>query len=299
MDLSPHHPFRSAKAREQYLEFYEKKTALWPIQAECKTVSTTYGETFVRVGGPVGAPPLVLLPGGSANSLMWWPNIEALSGAFRTYAIDNLYDFGRSRYVRKPANPGDILAWLNELFDGLDLGKDIRMMGLSLGGWMVSQYALRFPERLKKVILLSPANTVLPIRPEFALRAVLTLVPFRFLTKSFLYWLFEDLVHKEEAGGQLADDLVGEMFLSFQCFKRMPIINPTVLTDDDLQTFKVPALFLVGENEKIYPAQEAVERLNRLAPQIKSEIIPHAGHDLTMVQAEMVDDKILEFLKGP
>jgi hypothetical protein len=56
---------------------------------------------------------------------------------------------------------------------------------------------------------------------------------------------------------------------------------------------------LVGENEKIYSAQKAVQRLNTVAPQIKAEIIPKAGHDLTFVQAEMVTRKVLEFLKQP
>ncbi len=61
----------------------------------------------------------------------------------------------------------------------------------------------------------------------------------------------------------------------------------------------MPALYLVGENEKIYSAQEAVQRLNKVAPHIKTEVIPNAGHDLTIVQAEMVNRKVLEFLKQP
>ena len=59
----------------------------------------------------------------------------------------------------------------------------------------------------------------------------------------------------------------------------------------------MPVLFLVGENEKIYSAQEAVERLNNIAPQIKTEFIPGAGHDLSVVQADVVNQKILEFLE--
>jgi pimeloyl-ACP methyl ester carboxylesterase len=36
-----------------------------------------------------------------------------------------------------------------------------------------------------------------------------------------------------------------------------------------------------------------------VAPQIKAELIPDAGHDLTMVQAELVNKKVIEFLKQP
>jgi len=45
-------------------------------------------------------------------------------------------------------------------------------------------------------------------------------------------------------------------------------------------------------------ASKAIERLNEIAPQIITEVIPSAGHDLTIVQAEMVNTKVLEFLKS-
>jgi pimeloyl-ACP methyl ester carboxylesterase len=62
------------------------------------------------------------------------------------------------------------------------------------------------------------------------------------------------------------------------------------------QGFGVPCLFLVGANEKIYSAEAAVRRLNRVAPQAKAEIIPGAGHDLTIVNPDLVTRKVLEFL---
>jgi pimeloyl-ACP methyl ester carboxylesterase len=61
----------------------------------------------------------------------------------------------------------------------------------------------------------------------------------------------------------------------------------------------MPTLFLVGENEKIYSAQQAVEHLNTVAPNIETAIIPNAGHDLTLVQADVVNDRILDFLEKP
>lgn len=77
----------------------------------------------------------------------------------------------------------------------------------------------------------------------------------------------------------------------------MPMIPATILNDKAWQSFKIPVLFMVGENEKMYPAQKAVSRLNRVAPQVKTEIIPRAGHDLTFVQADTVNSRILEFLE--
>jgi pimeloyl-ACP methyl ester carboxylesterase len=95
----------------------------------------------------------------------------------------------------------------------------------------------------------------------------------------------------------MLDGFVEDAYLSLQSFKMKAPVNPVVLTDEQWQSMKVPALFLVGRNEKIYSPIEAVERLNRVAPQIKTQIIPDAGHDLTVVQAKMVNQIILEFLK--
>ncbi|MBS1250999.1 MAG: Carboxylesterase YbfK [Anaerolineales bacterium] len=90
-----------------------------------------------------------------------------------------------------------------------------------------------------------------------------------------------------------------DAYLAARSFKSRPMVNPTVLTDAELRSIGVPALFLVGENEKIYSAQEAVERLNEVAPQIETDIIPDAGHDLTLVQADLVNRIVLAFLKEP
>ena len=55
----------------------------------------------------------------------------------------------------------------------------------------------------------------------------------------------------------------------------------------------------VYPDEKIYSAGAAVGRLKRVAPQVKAEIISGAGHDLTMVRADLVIRKVLAFLGEP
>jgi pimeloyl-ACP methyl ester carboxylesterase len=74
------------------------------------------------------------------------------------------------------------------------------------------------------------------------------------------------------------------------------MIPPSVLTDEEWQSITVPMLFLVGENEKIYSPERAIERLVRVAPQVQAEVIPGAGHDLSLVRARLVNQKVLEFL---
>jgi hypothetical protein len=71
-----------------------------------------------------------------------------------------------------------------------------------------------------------------------------------------------------------------------------------VLSDREWRELKPPTLFLVGEHEKLYDAGQALARLRRVAPQVRTGLIPEAGHDLTMVQAELINNKVLDFLRS-
>ncbi len=297
MEMSGYHPFRSLEAKERYLEWYDERVKHWPVISETKMVETSFGQTFVRISGPDDAPPLVLLPGGGATSLMWLPNIEALSENHRTYAVDHIYDVGRSVYTRAIETPDDLVNWFDELLNALELGDNVNLVGLSHGGWLTSQYALRFPSRLDKIVLMAPAATVLPFSSEFLKRGVLTMLPHPYFLKGLMNWLLKDLVQKDETSRMLVETALDDALLARQSFKFKMPIQPTVLQDKELQSIKVPTLFLVGENEKIYSAREAVQRLNDVAPQIKTEILPNCGHGLTITQREMVNKRIQQFLK--
>ena len=205
----------SAAAKARYPALYDSIAAEWPVPSDTVTVITSIGPTFVRVSGPEGAPPLVMPMG--RNSLQWRQDVAALSGAYRTYAVDVIYDHGRNVYRRVPAGVGDSNGWLDEIMDGLGLADGVSLVGLSYGGWLSAQCALHAPERLNKTVLLVPAGTVLPPSCEWIRGAVL-------------------------------------------------LVNPSVSTDNELRGISVPTLCVVGENENIYSAQGALERLRTVAP---------------------------------
>jgi pimeloyl-ACP methyl ester carboxylesterase len=259
-------------------------------------VNTSYGQTFVRISGPESATPLVLMHGAGGNSLQWRPNIKSLSKHFRVYAVDNVYDNGRSISSKIMTNANDYVSWLNELYDALGLLDRINMVGLSYGGWITAQYALKFPNRLDKIVLLAPAGTVAQLSPGWIVRAISVAVPLKYFSRNFIYWLAEDTVNSGTDGRALIDEHVDETFMAVHSFKGKQMVNPNVLTDQELQRIKIPTLFMVGENEKIYSPDEVLERLNRVAPQIQTKLIMNAGHDLTMAQTETVNNLIIEFI---
>jgi pimeloyl-ACP methyl ester carboxylesterase/TM2 domain-containing membrane protein YozV len=298
-DMTPHHPFRTAKAKLRYTQHYESKAKNWPVESETRMVTTAYGETYVRISGPLDAPPLVLMHGANATSLSWIPNIESLSGGYRTYAVDNIYDFGLSVFTKKFKKPDDFIRWMDELFTALDLGNRINLMGLSYGGWLTSQYALRHPERLHKIVLIAPASTVLPLGPGFLKSAFLSILPHRYFLKKGIEAILKDLWNMKEGGQTYAEEWLDQLDLGLRSFKPKMLVSPTVLTDEEWESLRMPVLFLVGENEKIYSPQKAIERLKEVAPRIKTGLIPGAGHDLTAVRADLVNQKILDFLEKP
>jgi pimeloyl-ACP methyl ester carboxylesterase len=292
-----YHPFRSQEAKEAYLAYYDEHARRWPVASECALVSTSFGQTFVRVSGPRDGPPLVLLPGDSENSLAWIPQIPALSVDYRAYALDHIYDNGRSIYTRPMKKPDGFVQWLDELFTALELN-NINLMGHSYGGWQASLYALAHPQRLEKLILLAPAATVL--RPPLGLlvRVMLySLIPMRFVAKRYFYWYAPDLVRKEETR-EIVDEMVDEELLARRCFKRRKFVMPTVLTDQDWQRLQVPTLFLVGENEVTYSAHRAIRRLSTVAPHVKTAITPDADHHLAIAKPEWVSNEVLKFLES-
>jgi pimeloyl-ACP methyl ester carboxylesterase len=163
---------------------------------------------------------------------------------------------------------------------------------VSFGGWLAAEYALRFPKRVNKLVLLAPACTVLRFSGEFLIRLTLAAVGGPRLMRSVYRWMFADTVRQDAKWLDEELDRIATIRL-----QRRKLPFPNVWTDAQWGALSVSTLFLVGEHETIYSADKAVRRLKRVAPQITVELIPGAGHDLTIAQAKMINRKILEFLK--
>ena len=294
-DVEPWHPFRSAAAKQEYLAFYDARAQHWPVPSESTMASTTFGDTFVRLQGPADGPPLVLLPGDSETSLSWIPVLEAFAAEHRVYALDHIYDIGRSVYRKRPRHPGDFVRWLGELFDELDL-HEVRLVGHSYGGWMAALYALEYAERLDKLVLVSPQGVLRPPLGLIARAIVYGIVPSRSYIRRYLYWYAPDCV-RNDATRTTIDKMIEEEVLARRCFKikRREIVRPTVLSDEDWQQLAVPTLFLVGRSDVSYSAEGAVQRINTVAPQVKTNITD-GDHHLTIVQPGWVIQQVLGFL---
>lgn len=294
MGTKPHFPFRSARAKERYLARYDAQAKAWPVPSEERRVQTSFGETFVRVSGPEAAPPMVLLSGIGSPGLMWRYNVAALSGRYRTFAVDNIHDHGRSVESRPVTSADDFAAWLDSLLDGLALAS-VSLVGLSYGGWIGAHFALRHRERVRALVLIAPAGTVLPIASGFIWRGILCALPLRRPVRSLVEFMTPDVL-RLPGGRALVDGWVEDSWVALRSFAPRRMVAPIPLSDDQLRSLKMPTLFVVGEHETIFPPAEALARLRAVAPQIETVLLPGCGHDLFAAQAEAMSRHVLEFL---
>jgi pimeloyl-ACP methyl ester carboxylesterase len=298
--LPKYHPFKSAKAKERFLSYYDRRAQSWPVNSDTLSVQTRFGSTFIRISGKPGSRNLVLLPSGNASSLIWMQNIAGLSQSFRVYSVDNIYDIGRSVYTKVMKSPDDFVFWLDDLCNGLGLMDSVNLVGYSYGGWITSYYTLKRPQRLARVILVAPAATICPLPAEWAWRGILSALPHRiFMKKMMVDWLFADITAKKDSVSRaIVDNSISDALMSLKCFKFKMLVPPTILSDNELKQIKVPMLLLIGEHEKINPPLKAMARCTRVAPGIKVRIIKGAGHDLPLVQSEEVSVAIRDFFNA-
>lgn len=115
--------------------------------------------------------PLVLIHGLSGSSRWWRHNTEPLAERFRVYLID-LIGFGASRGAH-PFILGEAAEHLCRWMDRLGLGR-AHLTDHSMGGLIATELAVRRPDRVGRLVLVSAAALPLPpFRSAFGLvRAV-------------------------------------------------------------------------------------------------------------------------------
>ena len=149
--------FKSPAGESAFLSAYDTAMKLWPVPYEEIEVPGRFGTTHVVISGPQDAPSMVLLHGMSMTLNMWSPNIADFSKDYRVYAIDVMSQPGKS--IPDPDNPiqnaADYVAWLFDTLNGLDLNH-VYLVGMSNGGWLALHFAMAAPERVGKLVLLSP-----------------------------------------------------------------------------------------------------------------------------------------------
>ena len=246
--------------------------------------------------GPTNAPPLVLLHGYDATSAMWAPNIADFSKAYRVYALDVMGQPSKSSPTKPIRSPGDYAVWLADTLDSLKVDRTC-LVGQSYGAWLALNFAMAAPQRVQRLVLLSPGGGFVPMSRQFSLRGMLMA---RFPTRVTVNWFMRWLGVTDRPGATVAAPLLELMYLGLRHF-RVPIetlrVMPVMFPDDQLRAMRVPTLLLIGEQEVICDPVTALARARRLFPDVQGELVPQCSHDMCFSQRRIVDARVLDFLK--
>ncbi len=288
-------PFKSPEGEAAFLEAYDNAMKFWPVTYEEIEITNRFGTTHVVTSGPKDAPPLVLLHGMLGTLTMWSPNIADLSKDYRVYAIDVMGQPGKSVHNEPIRDAAGFVAWLSETFNGLDLDR-LYLVGMSYGAWLAIHFTLTAPERVQKLVLLSPVACFQPLVRQFILRMLpMGLFPTRLTVNSFFGWMGIN----DTPGDRVAQSQLDLTYLGMKHFRFPPEaarLMPGVFSDEELRTLPVPVLLLIGEREVLYDPVKALARARRLISNFEGELVPQSSHDMCVSQHRIVDERVLAFL---
>jgi len=288
--IIPDYVFSSKKEKTLYIESYDETLKLWKVPFEEVDVLTTYGTAHIIVSGPENGEPLILFHGTDSSSTMWFPNITEFSKNYRVYGIDFPLEAGKSLSNRIKLSNKDTAKFYAEIFEHFQM-KNINLVGISRGGWMATYLALQPDNEIKKIVLLSPAQTFGGIQNIWKVLSALNLKAFpspKSLNKffsSFSYYPDNiDNVFKEQ------------LYLAYKYGNSKPrILNMTPFSDKELRSLRIPVLVLIGDHD-IVNSEKIFEKAHKLIPNIQTEVIKDAGHFLSIDQSEIINKKVVEFL---
>ena len=258
---------------------------------------------FVQDSGPRDAPAILLLHGFGASLQAWDDWAPALEKNLRVLRID-IPGFGLSGpAVNQDYSDAADVARVIALLDQLGV-QQVIVAGHSMGGRIAWNLAAAHPERVSKLVLLSPDGFPDPNAKSdktYEVPALLGLLPY-----SLPQWALR-------MGGvapAFADDsqLTPQMMQRYHDMMLAPGVRTALLErmrqtrNSDpvsrLQSIKVPTLLLWGEKDAFIPLSNAQDYLKAM-PQARLVTLPGVGHVLHEEAPQASVQAVLDFLSQP
>ena len=281
--------FKSPEGEAKNIKAYDSALAHWPVPYEELDLPTQFGITHIITSGPKDAKPIFLLHGQDSSAIAWIYNVLDLSRTFRIYAIDTLGDIGKSKPSHLLNSREDYARWLLGIFELLKIEK-ADLVGISYGGFLATNFALAYPKRVNRIVLLSPGiPNLAPPTLQWANYGIpMMFLPSRLTVKRF--------INGASMKGYSPDDPVHEqMIVGIMNMKKVSFMRP-IFTEEELTRLTAPTLLMIGDHDIMYEPGKALENASRLIPGLQSELIANANHFLNGDQAQIINEHILHFL---
>ena len=293
---APSSLYKTEEGREIAYNSYDKAMELWDVRYHEEFIETDYGKSHVIISGEENEAPLVLLPGLFADATMWYPNVEALSQHFKVYTLDMPNYGGKSKPSGKAVETlDDYRTWFSQILRHYQI-KEVSVAGLSYGSWLALALARKMPDSIDNLVLLDPSETFMPMNSAMA-------------WKGFRYFMFFPNRKKYEKffdwmGGGYSDPQLDVWFehmldvIEYGSVGMFDIPQHKIYKPEELEMISMPVLIMAGGKPIIYDSPAAFKvNAQKAIPHAEVIIVPGAGHGLNMEKPDIVNNKMIEFLK--
>ena len=233
----------------------------------------TRADADVDVVGPTDAPPLVFVHGTVFNRTMWAPQREALSEEFRV-VVPDLPGHGSRRDERFRLETG--VETVEDAVDRIAADR-VHLVGLSLGGYVATEFARRHAGSVESLIL--SGSSVNPVGALGALTkltgGVALLASKSGRVERGVDELAERWVRRQDLGPELTDEIVDAGF-DLRPFGQAGFEIAGEDFRDALASFSGPKLVLNGQWDLLMRSGE--RRHARTGENGTLEVIEGAGH---------------------
>lgn len=274
--------YKTDEGKKQVVSFYDNLLKKWHQPSKQLTIDTEFGNTFVIESGEGNPETVILLHGSGSNSGMWTADVKELSKNYHVYAIDIIGECGKSSENRPSFKGNSYSDWLTEIIGKLGL-KKVSLVGNSLGGWIAIDFAIKYPEKLEKLVLMATAGVV-QVKPKTIFWII--------ITSFFGNWGFKKLNKLVYDNLEIDKKALEFASLIKQNYRPRTDVLP-ILSDDSLQNITAPTLFIGGENDCFYNSQRIASRLKDNVKNSQCLVLNNTGHVL-INQTE----KVVQFLNS-
>lgn len=275
------------------------------ILAACRTIPPR-GEGYMETGGASlyyevsgSGPLLVLVHDGLLSSEVWREQIKEFNRHFTVIRYDRR-GYGKSGPGRDAFQDHEDLALL---FDHLGIER-AHLAGISGGGEVVLDFALAYPERTRKIVLLGGVISGYTYSKEFDRRNFYNFEPMMKgeKEKSVERWLADPFLIPRAAEDKIFYDKMKLLFME-QFDHLQGVILASMLKAPPkepalgrLAAIQSPALIIIGEKD-IEDVKTMGALMDKEISVSRLEIIPGAGHLVNLEQPEVFNRITLEFLQ--
>ena len=285
--------FGSDQTRSALMAMYDAGLEQWPVPFETSLVPTRYGKTHVIASGGPQSPPLVMLHPAAVGGFVWASIVETLSHTHRLYALDTIGDVGKSQLddlERHPKTGEDYSRWLDDVYTALGITTADIVAG-SMGGWIAMNRAVTAPDTVRRLALFGPMG----LPPWRTMAGVL--LPMTWYALRPTDAKLDRLIDRSLGPGEAVNRLFRPwMRLLADCHPRLG--NPVYLRDRILRRIETPTLVILGGKDGLVgdPAA-AAKRARRNIADCEIEILPNAGHIMSVDDPALVGRRTSRFLE--